>query len=66
MWYSPPTQNEHGRVQPDEIVARVESDLDTIVSENVGSGACSLSAKALACSTPEMASTGLGSEYWLP
>lgn len=66
MWYSSASQNQHEQVPPNEIVATAESDLHTIAGEDVKSAEPSLSVKALGCSKANMASTGPGSEYWLP
>ena len=66
MRYSYPPENRHEQMPPNEILAAVESDLHTVVREDVESGELSLSATAPACSKANIASIGPGSEYWLP
>jgi len=48
MWYSSPSEGHHERVPPNEIVAAVESDLHTIMREDMESTESDRSAKALA------------------
>jgi hypothetical protein len=56
MWYCYPPEDQREPALPE----------GTTVSVDMESGEPGLSAKALACSKATMASTGPGSEYWLP
>jgi hypothetical protein len=66
MWYCSPSEEQHEQVPPDEIAAPVQSDLHTIVRADAQSSESDRLAKALDGSKTNVASTGPGSEYWLP
>ena len=66
MWYYSPSEDQLERVLPNEIEAPVQSDLHAIVRADAESSEPDRLAKVLAGSKTNVASTGPGSEYWLP
>jgi hypothetical protein len=66
MWYSPAAHDERELASLSETVIPVEADRHTTEHDDLESGAPSVSAKVLVRSKANTASTGPGSEHWLP
>jgi hypothetical protein len=66
MWYLSPSQDLHEGTAPEMIAAAVEPDPRETARGDLKLGALDSSSKAPACSPVSRASTGRGSEYWLP